>query len=262
MSDRLAQKVCVVTGGGSGIGRAFCEAVAKAGAKVAVADINVENATTVADAIVAQNGEALAVAVDVTERASVQAMMQKILETFGKLDVIFANAGIHQPQDFLATTEDNWNRIMTVNGLGAFLTVQESAKVMIEQGTKGKIIVTSSIAGRSGQANGVSYCASKAAAISIMQSAARALASHGITVNSLAPGFIDTPMMDTIDQAWRDMGKTETVGAVLQQSASQSLLGRPGTTQDLVGTAVFLASDDSDFMTGQVVTVDGGVVLI
>ena len=161
----------------------------------------------------------------------------------------------------METTEENWDRIMRVNALGVFLCTQEAARQMIAQGGGGKIINTASIAGRQGYGNIVPYCASKFAVISITQSSARALAPHKITVNAFAPGVVDTPLWNQLDREHMELGETSQPGEAMRNFAAGILLGRVAQPNDIAGLASFLAGPDSDYITGQVIVVDGGMLL-
>jgi len=259
---RVDEKVIIVTGAAQGIGRGIALDLAKEGGCVVIADLNEEKAQGVADEIKKAGGKAIAVKVDVSERASVQNLIQKTVEEFGKLDVMFNNAGVNKPQDFLDTTEDNWNWIMKINGLGVLIGIQEAAKQMIKQGNGGKIINTASVAGRQGFANVAPYCASKFAVISLTQSAARDLAQHGITVNGFSPGVVDTPLWEQLDKDLMELGESSRPGEAMENFSAAILMGRPATPDDIIGTTTFLASSDSNYMTGQIVAIDGGQILV
>lgn len=151
---------------------------------------------------------------------------------------------------------------MTVNGLGVLIGIQEAAKQMIAQGSGGKIVNTASIAGRQGYANVAPYCASKFAVISLTQSAARDLAQHGITVNGFSPGVVATPMWKKLDEELMELGESSRPGEAMENFSESILLGRPAQPEELTGTALFLASADSDYMTGQIMAIDGGMVLV
>lgn len=259
---RVQDKVCIVTGAAQGIGRAIAHDLAKEGGSVVVADLNEEKAQAVAKEITDAGNKAIAVKVDVTDRTSVQSMIQKTVEEFGRLDVMFNNAGVNKPMDFLEVTKENWDMIMTVNGWGVLLGMQEAAKQMIKQGGGGKIINTASAVARTGFDNIAPYSASKSSVIIMTQSAARALAQHDIRVNSFSPGVVETPLWEMLDQMEMDAGNTEKPGEAIKGAAGNTIVGRPSTPQDIVGTTTFLASDESDMMTGQCVAIDGGWVLV
>ena len=227
-----------------------------------IGDLNLESATAVAEDLKAQGGQAAAFRVDVSRREDLSGLFDFAIETFGGLDVVFNNAGFNVPMNFLDVTEDNWNSIMTVNGLGVLMGTQEAAKRMIARGTKGKIVNTSSIAGRQGYANIAPYCASKAAVIMLTQAAARDLAPHGITVNGFAPGVVNTPLWEKLDEDLMAIGASSRKGQAMEEFSQGILVGRAALPSDLAPMAVFLASSDSDYFTGQTIMADGGMVLV
>jgi meso-butanediol dehydrogenase/(S,S)-butanediol dehydrogenase/diacetyl reductase len=255
-------KICIVTGAGRGIGKAIGMRLAKDGASVVFADINATEVEATAEEARKSGFKSLGVPVDVGDRKGVREMVSRTVAEYGRLDVIFNNAGINKIQPFMDTTEENWNRIMRVNGLGVLICTQEAAKQMIEQGGGGKIVNTASIAGRQGYPNIAPYCASKSAVIALTQSAARELAKHKITVNAFAPGVVDTPLWEQIDREHIEIGETTQPGEAMRNFAAGILLGRVSTPNDITGLAYFLASPDSDYITGQTIIVDGGMVLL
>ncbi|MDA7807012.1 SDR family oxidoreductase [Aquiluna sp.] len=259
---RLDQKRVLITGAGSGIGAGFATAMASEGATVGILDLNLEAAQKVADQIISDGGSAIALAADVADRSQIAGAIQKFVAFASGLDVIFNNAGFNKPMPLLEVTEENFNAIMRVNGLGVLIGIQEAAKVMISQGTGGKIINTSSVAGRQGYPDFAPYSASKFAVNALTQAAARGLAEHGITCNSFSPGVVDTPLWVTLDKDLIEMGATKDPGQAIDEFSADILVGRPALAQDLVGTAIFLASGDSDYMTGQTIMIDGGKVLL
>lgn len=265
---RVTDRVCLVTGAARGIGRAIGEALLDEGAKVCFADIDGEGAARVAEANRAQHGDRVTSAqVDVTNRAQVRAMIAHTVDTFGRLDVKFNNAGVNKPMNFMDVDESNWNFIMGVNGLGCMIGMQEAARQMISQGPgpdgmTGKIVNTASIASRQGFDNVAPYCASKFAVVSLTQSGARDLAKHGITVTGFAPGVVRTEMWEQVDQDLMEIGAAERPGQAMEEFSSSILKGRVANPPDITGTTTFLASKDSDYMTGQIVMIDGGMTLV
>lgn len=259
MTNRLDKKAILITGGGSGIGAAICRGAAAEGARVAVADIDLEAATVVASTISAEGGEAIPVKMDVTNRTSVRTGIATAVDQFGSIDTFFNNAGMNSPMKLLDVDEENFELIMRVNVLGVLLGLQEAAKQFIAQGSGGKIINTASIAGRTGFPSFAPYSAAKSAVISLTQSGARGLAEHGITVNGFAPGVVDTPLWEKLDKELEDIGESDSK---MDKLASQIILGRTATPEDIVPTAVFLASSDSDYITGQIVPIEGGMILV
>lgn len=259
MGTRMAGRTVIVTGGASGIGLGISQGLASEGANLVIADIDEGAAQSAADAIAASGGSAIAVRVDVTARDSVAAGIERAVETFGKLDCYFNNAGFNKPLKFLDVTEENFNRIMSVNAWAVFVGTQEAAQQFIRQGTGGKVVNTASIAGRTGFPSFAPYSASKAAVISITQAAARALAEHRITVNAFSPGVVQTPLWDKLDRDLEEIGEGDSG---FDSMASGILLGRAAQPEDIVPTALFLASSDSDYVTGQTMAIDGGMILV
>lgn len=259
---RVSGKTIVVTGGGSGIGAAFCLGLAAEGGKIGVVDLDSDAATAVAARITEAGGEAIALTANVTDRGQVREALNSAKDWAGSLDVVFNNAGFNKPLPFLDVTEDNWRAIMEVNGLGVLIGIQEAAQIMISQGTGGKLINTSSIAGRQGFPDFAPYCASKFAVNALTQAGARALAQHGITVNSFSPGVVATPLWVTLDKDLMDIGATSRPGESIEAFSADILIGHPAAPEELVGTALYLASSDSDYLTGQTIMIDGGKVLV
>jgi meso-butanediol dehydrogenase/(S,S)-butanediol dehydrogenase/diacetyl reductase len=263
---RVSGRSCIVTGAAQGIGRAIGEALLDEGADVCFADINGEKAAAVAAANAVRaadnGGRVTHAAVDVTRRDQVRAMIAHTVERFGKLDIKFNNAGVNKPMNFLDVTEENWRFIMDVNGLGCMIGMQEAARQMIAQGSGGKIVNTASIASRQGFDNVAPYCASKWAVVSLTQSGARDLAKHNITVTGFAPGVVATEMWEQVDLDLMEIGAAERPGQAMENFASEILRGRVAKPCDITGTTTFLASKDSDYMTGQIVMIDGGMTLV
>jgi meso-butanediol dehydrogenase/(S,S)-butanediol dehydrogenase/diacetyl reductase len=261
---RVEGRVVVVTGGASGIGAAIARGLAAEGAAVVVADLDEEAARKVADEATGEGGRALAVRMDVADRASVAAGIRATVAEFGRLDVMFNNAGFNEPMRFLDVTEENFRRILEVNALGVLIGTQEAARQFLAQRTggeavAGKVVNTASIAGRTGFPDFAPYSASKAAVISLTQAAARALAPHAVTVNGFAPGVVATPLWTKLDADLERIGAGDTG---FDSMSSSILLGRPAQPEDLVPTALFLASSDSDYITGQIIPIEGGMVLV
>jgi len=261
---RVSGRSCIVTGAAQGIGRAIAEALLDEGASVCFADINDTKVAEVADLNRTAHGEnsVTHAQVDVTDRETVRAMIDHTVETFGKLDVKFNNAGVNKPMNFLDVTEENWRFINDVNGLGCLIGMQEAAKQFIRQGTFGKIINTASIASRQGFDNVAPYCASKFGVVALTQSGARDLAKHNITVTGFAPGVVDTEMWEQVDQDLMDIGAAERPGQAMEEFSAEILKGRVAKPKDITGTTTFLAAPDSDYMTGQIVMIDGGMTLV
>ena len=258
---KLDDKTIVVTGGGRGIGRGIATRVAQEGANVVIADIDADGATATAEAIASATGAAaLGVACNVTEREGHQAAIGAAVERFGRLDILFNNAGISQTAHFLQTTVEDYDRIMAVNARGTFLGMQEAAEQFKRQGGGGKIINTASIAGKSGFPLFAAYSASKFAVIGLTQAGARALAEDKITVNAFCPGVVTTELWEQLDGEFIAIGETEKPGEALESFGAGILVGRLSTPDDITGLALFLASPDADYITGQAINVDGGMI--
>lgn len=255
----------LITGAARGMGAAVAEDCARQGAKVCVADVNLDGCNQVVDRIKSAGGEAIAVKLDVTQRAEMQAAVQATVEAFGSLNVMLNNAGINTPMMFLDITEDNWHKIMTVNGLGCLLGMQEAAKQMISQGRPDKpykIINVGSILSRQAFDDVVPYSCSKHAVLAMINGGAKALAQHNITVNGYAPGVVRTELWEQLDKDLVAIGKFQKAGESMDKLAeTMILLKRYSYPEDVNGTAAFLVSHDSDYMTGQLIMIDGGIVV-
>jgi meso-butanediol dehydrogenase/(S,S)-butanediol dehydrogenase/diacetyl reductase len=265
MGIRVAGRTIVVTGAASGIGAAIARGCAAEGAGVVIADLNLEGAEAVAEQIEKAGGTAIAVHADVVDRESIVLAVQAAVRRFGRLDVFFNNAGMNSPMTFLDITEANFTTVMNVNALGVLIGTQEAARQFLAQGAAphgslaGKIINTASIAGRTGFPNFAPYSAAKAAVISLTQAAARSFAGDRITVNAFAPGVVATPLWTQLD---KDLAAIGAADAGFDSMAADILLGRPAEPEDIVPTALFLASSDSDYITGQVIPIEGGMILV
>ncbi|KTT36370.1 sorbitol dehydrogenase [Pseudomonas oryzihabitans] len=252
--NRLEGKSALITGAARGIGKAFALAYIKEGATVAIADINSDKAQATA----AELGEgAYAVTMDVTDQASIEAAIAQVVATAGKLDILVNNAALFDLAPIVEITRESYDRLFSINVAGTLFTLQAAARQMIAQGHGGKIINMASQAGRRGEALVAVYCATKAAVISLTQSAGLNLIEHRINVNAIAPGVVDGEHWEGVDALFaryenRPLGeKKRLVGEAVPY-------GRMGTAEDLVGMAVFLASSDSDFVVSQTYNVDGG----
>jgi NAD(P)-dependent dehydrogenase (short-subunit alcohol dehydrogenase family) len=251
----LSGRVVLVTGAGSGLGQGFAEAVAEAGADIACADINPTTAKQTAEQIRARGRKAAAIEVDVAQEASVRQMVEETVGQLGALDVIFCNAGIGGGRSGQAheISMDAWHRVIAINLTGVFLCVREAAKVMIPK-RHGKMILTASIYGQVGSYNGLSpaYTAAKGGVANMTKELAIEYAQYGITVNAIAPGFFHTNIMAA--SGYTQQETTERY----ERLKGRIPLARVGTPADLQGTAVYLASAASDYMSGHILTVDGG----
>ncbi len=249
----LAGRVVIVTGAGQGIGRAYARAFAAAGAAVSVADLNAEAAARVAAALAADGGRASAEAVDIADAASVARMVDAVVARHGRIDVLVNNASIFSTLAMRPFTEiplEEWDRVLRVNVTGTFLCARAVAPHMRERGW-GRIVNVSSAAVTMGRPNYLHYTTSKAAVIGMTRSLARELGPHGITVNAVLPGATDT--------------EVERATVTAQQKAAMIAMRavpREETPEDLVGTVLYLASEASAFVTGQSLTVDGGLTFL
>lgn len=263
--ERLKGKCALITGAARGMGAAVAEHYAAQGAKVCVCDINLAGCEEVAARIKADGGEAIARKVDVTSRADLAAAVQSTADAFGEINIALANAGINDPMMFLDITEDNWRNIMDINGLGVLLTMQEAAKRMVKQGRRNypyKLINVGSILSRQAFDDVVPYAASKHAVLAMINGGAKALAQHNITVNGYAPGVVRTELWEQLDKDLVRIGKFKKEGESMDHLAeTMILLKRYSYPEDIVGTASFLASPESDYMTGQLLLIDGGMVV-
>ncbi len=261
-AGRVQGRTVIVTGGAGGIGSAACRAIAAEGGKVLVADLDGTAAAAVAAAIDADGGTASSFEVDVAERAQVRAMVRAAVDTFGALDVIFNNAGMNRPRDFMDVDEANFDEIVRANVWGVIVCTQEAARQMIAQGTGGKIVNTGSIASRQGYWDFVPYCVAKFGTLAVTQATARGLIGYGITVNAFAPGVVDTPMWIGLNEDIRAIhGQTDDADP-MRDFAQNTLVGRPAAPEELAPFLVYLASPESDYLTGQMYMVDGGQVLV
>ncbi len=256
MQLELAGKVALVTGAGSGIGKAVSLRMAREGASLVAADLNAAAAQATAEEATAMGREVLALQVDVRDLGQLQAMVDAAVERFGRIDILVPSAGIVQPMEMLEMTETDWDRMFAVNTKGVFFTLQMVARQMIRQGS-GTIVTIASGAARGPRPYWIHYGASKAAVISITQSAAAALASHGITVNTVCPGVIATPMWDQIDQDMHEKSGMP-VGEFRGRALQKVPLGRAGTAEDVANAVVFLASPQASYITGQALNINGG----
>ncbi len=189
-------------------------------------------------------------------------MIRTAVETYGELNVIFNNAGMNRARDFMDVDEANFNEIVRVNTWGVILCTQEAAKQMISQGSGGKIINTGSIAGRQGFWDFVPYCVAKFGILAVTQATARGLIEHGITVNAFAPGVVDTPLWVGLNDDIREIHAQPAERDPMREFATGTLMGRPAAPAELAPFLVYLASSESDYMTGQMYMVDGGQVLV
>jgi NAD(P)-dependent dehydrogenase (short-subunit alcohol dehydrogenase family) len=256
MTSRLTGKVALITGAGSGIGRAMARLFAHEGASIVAGDINQSNNAETVHMIEADGGTALPLSLDVTSAQQVQDTIQSTLDRFGHLDILCNNAGIgEQHTSILELSESEWDRVYSINVKGVFLGIKYGAAAMIRSGQGGSIINTASVAGIVGDPGYTAYASSKAACIHLSKTAALELAHSHIRVNAIAPAFTHTPMVDEMVSTHRDPARA------LQKLANIIPLGRLGTPEEIANAALFLASDESSFMTGAVLVLDGGLTV-
>jgi 3-oxoacyl-[acyl-carrier protein] reductase len=245
---KLDGKVALVTGGAQGIGKAIALCLAREGADVAVSDINLEKAQETCREVEALGRKALAVGGSVSEAKAAEAMVEKTVETFGGLDILVNNAGITRDGVLLRMKEEDWDLVLSVNLKGAFHCTKAALRTLIKR-KGGKVINIASVTGQMGNAGQSNYAASKAGLIGFTKSVAREYASRNIQVNAVAPGFIDTAMSQAIPPKEREM----LIRVIPME--------RLGTAEDIAGAVLFLASPAADYITGQVLNVNGGMYM-
>lgn len=255
---RFVGKVALVTGAGSGIGRAIALGFASEGALVAVNDVNLSAAETVAAEVSAAGSQGMAVAADVCDEVQVRDMVRLVLETFGKIDILVNNAGTGVIVPVLEMKAEEWDLVMKVNARGTFLCSREAARHMVETGIRGSIINISSQAGKTGARYQGVYCASKAAVLAFTQVLGLELARSGINVNAVCPGIVDTPMMKELVATLAQ--RSNVPEAQVEKAMLRMVpMGRVETPDDVAGVVKFLASDEASYMTGQAINVTGGM---
>lgn len=250
-TDRLAGKVALVTGAGSGIGQAAAVRFAAEGAAVAVLDLRAEAAAETAALIAKQDGRALALAADVSDATQVEDAVARAAAEFGRLDVLYNNAGVDSSGSVAVAEEADWDRSVGINAKGTFLC----SRAAVRQMNSGSIINQGSVAGLVGVPNFAAYCAAKGAVIALTRSMAIDLAPRGIRVNVICPGTVYTPLMEPMLRARGD----GDLAAGLAKTVLKYPIGRLGTPEEIANVALFLASDEASFMTGSVITADGGM---
>jgi 3-oxoacyl-[acyl-carrier protein] reductase len=244
----LKDKVAVVTGASQGIGRDTALALAQAGAKVVLAARNEEKLAALASEIVAAGGESLAVKMDVADAEQVKAGFKQVIERFGRLDILVNNAAVTRDGLAMRMKKEDWEAVLQTNLTGAHFCIQQALPTMMKA-RAGRIINISSVVAQSGNAGQANYVAAKAGLIGLTKAIAIEIASRGITVNAVAPGFIETPMTDVLADKVKEELKTRIP------------LGRMGSPRDVASAIVFLASDEAGYITGHVLNVNGGMHL-
>ena len=242
---RLKDKVALITGSAQGIGKSIAQAMAAQGAKIVISDVNLELAETTAKEF---SPDTLALKLNVADNNEVEAVVKQIVDKLGHLDIVVNNAGITKDGLMIRMKKEDWDAVININLSGVFNVAKAAAIVMMKQ-RSGKIINISSIVGQMGNFGQANYSASKAGVIGLTKTAAKELASRGVTVNAIAPGFIKTAMTDKIPDD------------IKQKMLEQIPLGKLGLPEDIAKAAVFLASGDADYITGQVIAVNGGMYM-
>lgn len=245
---RLENKVSIITGGGRGIGEATAKKFASEGAIVVVTDLNESDINNTVEEITATGGKAIGIVSNVADREQVSELIQKVVDQYGRVDVVVNNAGITADSTLVKMTEEQWDRVIDVNLKGVFNMGQAAAKVMKEQ-NGGVILNASSVVGLYGNFGQTNYAATKWGVIGMTKSWAKELGKNKVRVNAVAPGFIMTPMTEKMPEKVLDMMK------------GKSVLGDLGLPEDIANAYAFLASDEARFITGTVLSVDGGVVI-
>ena len=245
----LSEKIAIVTGSGQGIGREIALTLAERGASVVISDINASTADEVAAEIKANDGRSLAITANVTVQEEVANLVEKTMEAFSRIDILVNNAGITRDTLLMRMSGEDWDQVLLTNLKGAFLCTQAVIRHMLKQ-RWGRIINIASIVGLIGNAGQANYAAAKAGLVGFTKSTAREVASRGITANVIAPGFIDTEMTRKLS----DNAK--------QEFLRQIPLGYAGVPKDVANAAAFLASEEARYITGHVLTVDGGMVML
>jgi len=239
----FTDKTVIVTGSGRGIGRTIAERFAELNANVVICDLDQEVVEKTAGEI---NGSTVGFNANVVNAADIERLFEKTVEHFGRVDIVVNNAGITRDSFMVRMNEKDWDMVLDINLKGAFLVTKMAAKIMMKQ-RYGRIVNISSVAGLRGNVGQANYAASKAGLIGLTRSAAKELASRGITVNAIAPGFIATQMTEALSETSR------------RQLLDRVFLKRPGSPQDVASAVLFLASDEASYITGQVLAVDGGL---
>lgn len=251
---RLSGKTALITGAARGIGRTFAQAFATEGARVAIADIDMDRARQTASDI---GHAAFAIEMDVTSQASIDAAVTATVEKFGHIDILINNAALFTAAPIVEIDRADFTRVFDINVGGTLFTMQAVARHMIARGQGGKIINMASQAGRRGEPLVAVYCATKAAVISLTQSAGLNLIAHGINVNAISPGVVDGEHWDGVD-AFFAKYEGKAPGQKKREVSVAVPFGRMGTPEDLTGMALFLASDDANYVVAQTYNVDGG----
>jgi meso-butanediol dehydrogenase/(S,S)-butanediol dehydrogenase/diacetyl reductase len=262
---RLAGKKALITGGAQGMGAAIAKHWAAQGAEICLGDLNIEGIKAVADEIIADGGKATYIKLDVTSEEDAKAAVQHTVDTFGEINLLLNNAGINKPLFFLDITKSNFDLLNSVNTWGSLNVMQKVAQQMADQGKREypyKIINVGSILSREAFDDVTVYTMTKHAILGLIKAGAKSLIEHNITVNGYGPGVVRTEMWEQLDKDLVAIGKFEKRGQSMDDIAENMILmKRYSYPEDVVGTASFLASPESDYMTGQLLMIDGGMVI-
>ena len=256
---QLENKVAIITGAASGMGKAMAKGYAKEGASVVIADLNADAATEVSESINSDGGNAIAIKYDVTDIEQSRDLVDSTLDKYGQLDILVNNAGVIVISPIEDVTPEDWDLIFDVNAKGLFFLSQIACVPMRKQ-SSGKIINMASGAGRTGDAYAAAYSASKATVMSITRCFAMAMGAYNVNVNGIAPGLVRTPFWDKLDDEFVKIGD-KSPGDTWRELSKLVVLGRPGVAEDIVPMAIFLAGSGSDYITGQTYNVEGGIVM-
>ena len=256
---QLENKVAIITGAASGMGKAMAKGYAKEGASVVIADLDADAATEVAESINSDGGDAIAIQYDVTDIQQSHDLVDSTVDKYGKLDVLVNNAGVVVVSPIEDATPEDWDLIFDVNAKGLFFLSQIACVPMRKQ-SSGKIINMASGAGRTGGADAAAYSASKATVMSITRCFAMAMGAYNVNVNGIAPGLVRTPFWVKLDDEFVKIGD-KSPGDTWKELSKLVVLGRPGVAEDVVPMAIFLAGSGSDYITGQTYNVEGGIVM-
>jgi len=264
-NTRLAGKKALITGAAQGMGAAIAKHWAAQGAEVCLADLNLEGLKTVTDEIIADGGKATYIKLDVTNEEEAIAAVKHTADTFGEINVLLNNAGVNKPMFLLDITKANYDFLNSVNAWGSLNVMQKAGRQMVEQGKREypyKIINVGSILSREAFIDVTVYTMTKHAVLGLIKAGAKSLIEHNITVNGYGPGVVRTELWEQLDKDLVEMGMFEKKGQSMDSIAENMILmKRYSYPEDVVGTASFLASPESDYMTGQLLMIDGGMVM-
>jgi len=245
---RFEDRVAIVTGGSRGIGKQICLKLASEGAKIAIFDIEETLLKEVAEQIRHMGSEVLLLRVDISDFEKVDRAVKEVIDRFGRIDILVNNAGVNEDKLLLRMREKDWDKVLQVNLKGTFNCLRAVIRTMVKQ-REGKIINISSVVGLRGNVGQANYAASKAGIIGLTKSAAKEVGRYGVIVNAIAPGFIDTPMTEKLQEKEKEM------------FTPQIPLGRMGKSEEVASLVAYLASDEANYITGEVIKIDGGMAI-